>query len=589
MLIIGIKLTHDGAIALIEDGRLIFSYEMEKLNNFHRHSPFCITITELGSILARYGYSLDTIDRIVIDGWSSWDADKIHQPEQEEIEVVKFEFGNSEVRITTRELAGYGHLVKSTDNILVPRNFEFSQQGFSYTSFQHVAGHVAAAYCTSPFSARNENSYILVWDGGMPPQLFYYRFERNSIENLGLLFPLIGYLYINFAHAFKPFSLMPLEMSIAGKAMAYMALGSVNARILQGYRSIFSDLKSTADDVEMSIDIIAVITRQFIIEARELFVTGNFAEEDMLTTFQEFVQELLIDALGDELVKYPGFVNNLCISGGCGLNIKWNSGIRNSRLFKEVWVPPFPNDSGSAIGTACCQMLLSGRRSLEWNVYSGPPVRTFDGQLLHVSVESDGYSVFHCELEDLAYILHTYNEPVVFFNDRAELGPRALGNRSILAQATSPNMKKRLNAMKGREGYRPVAPLCLEERAAEIFSPGSPDPYMLFEHFVNDTWKDRVPAICHLDGSARLQTVNSKGNAVIYRLLTEYYKRSQIPLLCNTSANLNGSGFFPDIQSALDWNKANLVWYNNILFVRTKFMHLKIGGELQNRLVSSVL
>jgi carbamoyltransferase len=119
--------------------------------------------------------------------------------------------------------------------------------------------------------------------------------------------------------------------------------------------------------------------------------------------------------------------------------------------------------------------------------------------------------------------------------------------------------------MKGRESYRPVAPICPEESAPSVFSPGSPDPYMLFEHQVRPEWRTRVPAIVHVDGSARLQTV-SQANPVMYELLTAYRKRTGVPVLCNTSANFSGSGFFPDVDSVFRWGRIRYVWSAGTLF-----------------------
>jgi carbamoyltransferase len=151
---------------------------------------------------------------------------------------------------------------------------------------------------------------------------------------------------------------------------------------------------------------------------------------------------------------------------------------------------------------------------------------------------------------------------------RAELGPRALGARSIIAPATNPGMKDLLNDIKHRENYRPVAPICLEEHAPEIFDPGTPDPYMLFEHRVRPDWVQRVPAILHLDGTARLQTVSPADDPVLATILGEYYKRSGIPVLCNTSANYHGKGFFPDAVSAMNWGGVDHVWVNGVLHQR---------------------
>lgn len=153
---------------------------------------------------------------------------------------------------------------------------------------------------------------------------------------------------------------------------------------------------------------------------------------------------------------------------------------------------------------------------------------------------------------------------------RAELGPRALGNRSILAPATDPDMKDRLNQMKGRESYRPIAPICLESSAPEIFDPGTPDPYMLFEHKVRGDWARRIPAIIHLDGTARLQTIEH-GGCQAARILSEYELLSGIPVLCNTSANFNGCGFFPDVASAAKWGKTKYIWANGTMFLNPSF------------------
>jgi len=135
-------------------------------------------------------------------------------------------------------------------------------------------------------------------------------------------------------------------------------------------------------------------------------------------------------------------------------------------------------------------------------------------------------------------------------------------------------MKDILNMVKKRESYRPVSPICLEDRAKEIFNPGISDQYMLFDHIVKEEWKDKVPAICHLDGTARLQTITEEQNQVIAKLLRCYEGLSNIPLLCNTSANYNGSGFFPNAESAMKWGRVNYVWHDNILYekeVKTQF------------------
>jgi carbamoyltransferase len=236
--------------------------------------------------------------------------------------------------------------------------------------------------------------------------------------------------------------------------------------------------------------------------------------------------------------------------------------LRGSGLFEEIWIPPFPNDSGAAIGAACCEMFReSGHLALEWDVYSGPA-------LARGAVPA-GWRLQPADERRVAQLLHVEGEPVVVLSGRAEIGPRALGNRSILAPTTDPGMKDRLNAMKERAPYRPVAPICLTERAAEVFVPGGRDPYMLFEHRMRPGWAERVAAVVHLDGTARLQTIDESAGSAAGRILAAYEELSGIPVLCNTSANLSGRGFFPDVASAARWGGTRHIWSDGCLYTNT--------------------
>jgi carbamoyltransferase len=200
---------------------------------------------------------------------------------------------------------------------------------------------------------------------------------------------------------------------------------------------------------------------------------------------------------------------------------------------------------------------MDGRVALEWNVYAGP-------QLVAEQMPP-GWAARECDEGELARILHERGEPVVVLSGRAEAGPRALGNRSILAPAIDPAMKDRLNDIKDRASYRPVAPICLASRAAEVFTPGYADRYMLFEHRPRGEWAQRIPAVVHLDGTARLQTIDPSEGAA-GRILAAYERLSGIPVLCNTSANLNGHGFFPDVATAARWGRTRYVWSDGVLY-----------------------
>jgi len=531
-------LTHDGSIALVDGQRLIFSYEVEKLNNSPRYSRFNIKMAEVNAIFERHGYSFGQTDKFVIDGWV---------PD----EPVYIDLGGGDTPV---ELAGYGSLVVKNENVMQRKDFNLNAGlKMNYASYNHVAGHIACAYCTSPIARAGEDSYVLVWDGGMFPQLFYYHNKNNKVENLGVLFLIIGHIYGMFAQYFEPFNTRKdkaiEELSVAGKVMAFIAKGSYRKEMIPVFQALYEECKDRPKE----------FSHLMALEFMKRTVHLNYPSEDVLYTFHTYLERLLLETLTRKVKNDNGRAKNLCIVGGCGLNIKWNSVIRNSGLFKEVWVPPFPNDSGSAIGTACCEMIHStGLNYLDWNVFSGPPIIS--------DLPDSGWMKKPATIDELALLLFLENEPVVFLNGRAELGPRALGNRSILAPTTDVYMKQVLNRVKNREDYRPVAPICLEEDAKDIFDPGTRDPYMLFDHKVKPEWKERIPAICHLDGTARLQTVNESENPVMARLLNEYKRLSGIPLLCNTSANHNGRGFFPDVSSAMQWDQVNYVWCDNTLY-----------------------
>ncbi|WP_309249196.1 nodulation protein NodU [Paraburkholderia sp. CNPSo 3281] len=554
MRICGLKLTHDAAIAVVEDGKLVFCIEQEKRDNNPRYHDIR-NLDAIETALAEHGLRTDDIDEFVIDGWDG--------------EVTsQFQVLSGPTPIVL-EGAPYterknGDLLASVDGT----GLLIGGKSYRYTSYPHVSGHVAAAYCTSPFAQLGQPALCLVWDGGMVPRL--YHVGRDDVRLIDQLFPIIGQMYAAAGHHFGPYAKAAgaeWDLGVAGKLMAYIALGSVDEEIVAIFRHLY--LERFAGDTELARN----YRQNLHLPSTSLAAIRNFFRacvpelqakppEDVLASFHTFLERLLVREMEKALRRHciPG-PRNLCISGGCGLNIKWNSALRASGLFDATWIPPFPNDSGSAIGTACCAIAANeGFMPLEWSVYSGPAMKTGN--------RAAGWSASPCSLAELAHIL-AENRPVVFLAGRAELGPRALGARSILAAATSPSMKALLNDVKHREYFRPVAPICLEDRAPAVFLPGTPDPYMLFDHQTRDEWRDRIPAVVHLDGSARLQTIARSSEHPVAQLLIEYEKLTGLPLLCNTSANHLGRGFFPDAASACEWGGVEHVWCNGLLFTKT--------------------
>jgi carbamoyltransferase len=145
------------------------------------------------------------------------------------------------------------------------------------------------------------------------------------------------------------------------------------------------------------------------------------------------------------------------------------------------------------------------------------------------------------------------NAVVAWFQGRAEYGPRALGHRSLLAHPGMSGNLERLNDVKGREQFRPVAPMVLADRAAEIFDGGPlPSPYMLFVHEVRPAWRERIPAVVHVDGTARIQTVDPDAEPLTGRLLAAFERLTGLPVVVNTSLNTAGRPMVDDPRDALE-------------------------------------
>jgi carbamoyltransferase len=562
MIICGLKLTHDGTVALLDGDELVFSVEMEKLANAPRYAAI-EDLKVVPRVLADFGYAVTDVHEWVIDGWS----DAYSLPRLNGGEPIAAALG------PYRETATAPDLFRSSVRGTLP----IGDRTVAYQSYPHAAGHAASVYATSPFATRGESSYVLVWDGAMFPRLYLVEPARGA-TGLGVLFPLIGHSYALMAQHFGPFRHGPKpppfnDLTVAGKLMAYIALGKPQESLLevlrQAFHERFEDDSRLARLYRVHAGSAAPFIQASMPPLREFFETVGaeaqrmaVPDEDVLASVHQFMQDLLVERITTTMVAArPDGPRNLCFGGGCALNIKWNSALRALPLVDQMWIPPFPNDSGSAIGAAALgRFRHEGVGPIRWHTRLGPALRTATGT-------PQGWSATLCDVAQLARELHVTGSPVIVLHGRAELGPRALGGRSILAAATRSSMRDELNRIKGREHYRPVAPACLVERAQEIFDPGTPDPHMLFDHAVRRHWAHRIPAVVHLDGSARLQTVGPD-DPFLHEVLREYNALSGIPVLCNTSANFNGSGFFPDLDSAMRWGQVDRIWCDGRLYRR---------------------
>ncbi|MBF6228757.1 hypothetical protein IU470_27110 [Nocardia abscessus] len=557
MVICGIKVSHDGGVAVIDGARLAFSIEVEKLGNGDRYSTLG-DLERVAAILRSEGLEPSDVDRFVVDGWFAKD------PESDGDSVRSSSIATlSGGRPSVLEVAPYQDYPGKTKP---GTRYQFRRHGFgspdgAYTSYHHVDHHILGGYCTSPFAMRGEDALVLVWDGGTVARAYHVAAASRVVHSVATVLPLVGNTFTHFSSHFEPFipsieglspdQVLRQHLAIPGKAMAYAGLGAVEESAFPALHRIVAGLPDASQHAARSVGAQVVASRD------ELF--PGLTDADLIATFQAYLGESLAQGLAALMRQNPTLPSNLVVTGGCALNIKWNSLLRARGIADEIWIPPFPNDSGAAIGAACCEMFRYGNSpALLWDVYSGPAAG--------IGTVPDGWRKEPCDEHGVARLLHHTGKPVVVLSGRAEIGPRALGNRSILAPAIDAGMKDRLNDIKNRAHYRPVAPVCRTERASEVFQPGGRDPYMLYEHRIRPDWAQRIPAVIHVDGTARLQTIDESSNIPTALILAAYEKLSGIPILCNTSANFEGRGFFPDVASAARWGCAEYIWSAGYLY-----------------------
>ncbi|GAA4607741.1 carbamoyltransferase C-terminal domain-containing protein [Actinoallomurus liliacearum] len=274
------------------------------------------------------------------------------------------------------------------------------------------------------------------------------------------------------------------------------------------------------------------------------------AHADLAASVQRRLEEVLLD-LARWLHERTGD-RILTMAGGTALNCVANTVLHREGPFEEVWVQPAAGDAGTALGAALHVAATEGE-PLE-PMPGADLGRGFTDQEIERALRTARLPYERpADLAEAVAEALADDGVVAWFQGRAEYGPRALGHRSLLAHPGRKANLERLNDVKGREQFRPVAPMVLLERAPEIFARGPiPSPYMLFVHDVAPQWQDRIPAVVHVDGTARVQTVDPAGEPLVASLLTAFERRTGLPVLVNTSLNTAGRPMVDDIKDVLE-------------------------------------
>ena len=298
---------------------------------------------------------------------------------------------------------------------------------------------------------------------------------------------------------------------------------------------------------------------------------------DIAASAQLVLEDILLKMANHVYKKTK--MKNLCLGGGVALNGVANYRILNEGPFEKIHIPPSPGDAGSAIG--CAQYLyychLKNKRilgnnsdTIKNNIFVGPSYSNDEIKLFldknnipHEFLETSSL------LEKTAKLISEGNV-IGWYQGKMEWGPRALGNRSILADPRNPNMKDILNEkIKHRESFRPFAPSILEEFISDYFEFNVPSPYMLFVAKIRKP--EKIPAVTHVDGTGRLQSVSKDVNSLYYDLINEFYKITGVPVIINTSMNVMGEPIVNTPEQAYQ------------MLLKTDMDYLVLGNHLLNR------
>jgi carbamoyltransferase len=404
---------------------------------------------------------------------------------------------------------------------------------------RHVPHHLAHAASTC-FASPFDSSAVLVVDGRgeSASHLAAHAHADGRIEPLAAqrLPHSLGLLYEELtAH---------LGFKRSSDEYKVMALASYGApRFLDEFRRLVSTTADGGFRVE------PVDFERF---ASALAPGGDGWEQphaDLASSVQHRLEEVLLE-LAYWLHGRTG-ERALTLAGGVALNCVANSRIWREGPFDHVWVQPASGDSGTALGAALYAAAELG--GVPQPMRGAALGRDWSDDELAGWLERAG--VTYEEPDDVAETVAealASDLVVAWFQGRAEYGPRALGHRSLLADPRRRQNLERLNDVKGREQFRPVAPMVLEQRAAEIFDGPLPSPYMLFTHRVAPEWAERIPAVVHVDGTARIQTVDPVAEPLVARMLEGFERRTGVPVVVNTSLNTAGRPMVDDPRDALE-------------------------------------
>jgi carbamoyltransferase len=532
---------HDSAAALVIDNEIVFAVEEERINRKKHAGGFPKKAIEM--CLNQSQLTIDDIDHVAFF-WNPT-ISLLHIP----VYLLKFW---DKVPQLLREQRTFeveenlGMLNYLFDMYKIPNKlrteFHAKNPKFQFHFLEHHLCHAASAFYPSPF----EDAAILTIDGaGEWTTTLLAEGKGNQIKkiqevktpySLGAFYQAIS-IHLGFKLIEGP-----------GKLMGLASYGNPESKEYEQMRSLFSFKDDGRFEFDMSY-FSYHYTRKSGVSKKFTDLFGASKTEGKNWTEHELnvaaAAQRVVEDVVMHMVKHLKKItqsSNLCMAGGVALNSVTNGIIAKSGLFKDIFIQPAAGDSGTAIGAALLlnHQKLNQDRKIQETAFLGPKYSKEEciNALKEAGLiyEEKGEGVYDFVANQLLQ-----NKIVAWFQGRMEFGPRALGNRSILANPMNPDMKDLLNKrVKFRESFRPFAAIVTEEDCGKYFDHDYPNPYMLLVYNVKEEFKSKLPSLTHVDGTVRIQTVNDRENPPMKKLLKAFEALSGYPVLINTSFNIKG-------------------------------------------------
>jgi carbamoyltransferase len=550
MNILGINAYHgDASVALVRDGQLVAAMEEERLNR-RKH---CAGFPSLAAkaVLADAGIAAGDIDHVAVS----------RDPKANLHKKILFAIQKrpSFTKLVKDRLANVAKVRGVDEALATALGVAPGALRAKFHAVEHHKSHISSAFFVSPF----EEAACLSIDGfgdfvstmrGVGRDRSLEIIDRVEFPHSAGLFYTAVTQFLGFHRYGEEWKMMGLAPY--GKPTYVEQLRRLIRPIEDGHFELDLDyFRHHTDGVEMSWDdgspqiglVFSPKLAELLGPARDPEDPDFFGKwADIAHSAQIVYEEIFFHVLSD-LQRRTG-LTKLALAGGCALNSVANGKIFERTKFRELFIQPAAGDDGTAIGAAFYvehAVLGRPRRFVMHNAYTG---LGFDDRAIESAIErarsngwDAGITVRRLEDPDLyreVAAAAASGKVVGWFQGRMEFGPRALGNRSIVADPRRADMKDILNQrIKHRETYRPFAPSVLEEKATEIFERDEPSPFMLMVYKVKEEHRARIPAVTHVDNTGRLQTVSATTNPRYHALISEFERQTGVPLMLNTSFN----------------------------------------------------